>query len=175
MLSCALVKFGGKSWQDGTAMYYVVHNDSFYGKLFAPDFLFGYMRSLEILTYKTLVIELLAPLTLWFESTRNMTLVFLFLFHLGIDLAMNLEFFHWIMIVGWSAFLAQPLQAPSKDTGKANGEANEKAITKSVNGVDKDGSKEQNGAAAASSPDKKVRFKPGPSPSKKKKTKGKKR
>jgi hypothetical protein len=104
-----MMKFSGKDWLDGTAMYYVVHIDDHFGKLFSPDLLFGYMGSLKFLTYKTLLLETLAPITLWFDRTRNATLIVLFLFHLGIDISMNLEMFHWIMIVGWLSFLAQPL------------------------------------------------------------------
>jgi hypothetical protein len=105
-----MMKFAGSDWRDGTAMYYVVHMEDHFGKLFHPDLLFGYMGALKFLTYKTtLVLETLAPLFLWFDRTRNATLLSPFVFHLGINLSMNLEMFHWVMIVGWLSFLVQPL------------------------------------------------------------------
>lgn len=103
-------------------MYYVVHHDEFFGKLFAPDVLFGYMGPLKLLSWMTVVIELAAPLTLWWsDRSRKGTLIFLILFHMGTDVAMNLEFFHWIMAVGWASFFAQPIQRDKFMIGRQNG------------------------------------------------------
>lgn len=118
-----MMKFAGKDWRDGIAMHYVVHIEDHFGKGFNPDFLFGYTGALKALTYKTLVLETLAPITLWFDSTRKATLVLVILFHLGIEMSMNLEMFHWIMVVGWSSFLAQPMveskeEEPASSTAK---------------------------------------------------------
>jgi hypothetical protein len=136
-----MMKFAGSDWRDGTAMYYVVHMEDHFGKLFHPDLLFGYMGALQFLTYKTLVLETLAPLLLWFDRTRNATLVSLFLFHLGIDLSMNLEMFHWIMIVGWLSFLAQPFvwednskEEPTKATTTTNKPMDEKKVDEGAKG-----------------------------------------
>jgi len=108
--SCVMVKWAGPMWRDGSAMYYVVHMPDFFGKgLLTPNVLFGYLGSLRILTWMTLLVETVAPVTIWFESTRKMTLWMLISFHVGVDLSMNLNFFHWIMIVGWCAFFAQPM------------------------------------------------------------------
>ena len=93
-------------------MYFVVHHDDYFGKLMNPKVLFGYMGSLKFFSWSTLVIETVAPFLIWFShgGLKKIVLVTLFLFHLGIDLTMNLEFFHWIMILGWASFLIEPIQ-----------------------------------------------------------------
>lgn len=114
-VSTALLKLDGPEWWDGTAMYYVIHIDDMYGKL-NPPLLFNYLLPLKLMTWGTLVIEIVAPLTIWFRKTRKVTLIALILFHLGVDLSMNLNLFHWIMILGWLSFLARPL---AFDQGRA--------------------------------------------------------
>jgi hypothetical protein len=106
--STAGLKLSGKHWTEGNALHFVVQLDDLYGKFFNPDWLFGYNNSLKFLTYSTIVLEVLAPVLLWFERTRIPTLVMVSLFHVGIDLSMNLNCFHWIMIVGWLSFSIQP-------------------------------------------------------------------
>jgi hypothetical protein len=108
-LSTVMLKFGGREWWDGTAMFYVIHLDDLYGKVFNPPLLFNHLLSLKLMTWSTLVLEAVAPLTIWFKKTRRPTLLVLIVFHLGIDLSMNLNLFHWIMITGWLSFLAQPM------------------------------------------------------------------
>ena len=92
-------------------MYRVVQNDSLYGGWFNPEILFGYRRPLMVITYASQLIELGAIVTLWFQETRLPTMIVVWLFHFGIDASMNLNCFHWIMMVGWSSFLVQPSDA----------------------------------------------------------------
>ena len=92
----------------GPAMYYVIHLDINYGKLLNPNFLFGTMFSLRLLTYMTLLVEGLIPILIWVPKTRTIAIFTAIAFHLGIDLSMNLNFFHWIMITGWLFFFIQP-------------------------------------------------------------------
>lgn len=108
--STFLSKASGSKWQDGTALYYVVQMDDVYGKYFHPAFLFGSLGPLMFLTYATMVLECVAPILIWLDATRSVTLAFVIAFHLGIDLSMNLGSFHWIMIVGFLGFLAQPMK-----------------------------------------------------------------
>lgn len=107
--STVLLKWSAAEWRDGTAMYYVVHADDLYGKVFNPALLFGYMLPLRLITWATLVLESAAPLVIWLPRARRPVLAALVVFHLGVDLSMNLNLFHWVMIVGWSSFLARPV------------------------------------------------------------------
>lgn len=109
--STALLKWSAPEWRDGTAMYYVVHVDDLYGKVFNPALLFGWMLPLKLITWGTLALETAAPVAIWSRRARRPLLVALVVFHVGVDLAMNLNLFHWIMIVGWLSFLAEPVDA----------------------------------------------------------------
>lgn len=107
------LKWGGKAWAEGFAMYQVVHNDALYGLWFNPDWMFGYTNPLKLLTRVTIVYELGIIPFFWFEKTRKMALVAAIGFHLSLDLTMNLNVFHWIMIAGWCSFLIQPSLPPA--------------------------------------------------------------
>lgn len=106
------LKRGGKPWAEGYALYQVVHNDALYGGFANPEWMFGYTGPLKFLTHATVWHELgIIPLV-WFKKTRNMALFAAVMFHLSLDLTMNLNMFHWIMIVGWCTFLIQPNMPP---------------------------------------------------------------
>ena len=120
-VSTFMLKVSAREWWDGSAMYYVVHLDDLYGKLLNPGILFGYVLPLRLMTWGTLLFEATVPVTVWFSRTRMTTLVLLAVFHLGMDLSMNLNLFHWIMLVGWASFLAQPLPSVLRDTPKTRG------------------------------------------------------
>jgi Vitamin K-dependent gamma-carboxylase len=115
-MSTGLLKWKGSDWLDGSALWYVVHLDDLYGNLFNPHWMFGYHSVLKILTWQTLVVEVGIPIFLWFDSTRSVSLIVALLFHLGLDLSMNLNFFHWIMPVGWLSFYIQPVKEAEKNT-----------------------------------------------------------
>lgn len=110
-LSTVTSKFQGDDWTDGTALWYVVHQKDTYGLFLNPDCIFGYHGPLKVLTYATLALESIAPIMIWYS--RRSCLVSLFLvvgFHLSLDLTMNLNAFHWIMLIGWMSFLVQPVK-----------------------------------------------------------------
>ena len=106
------LKWGGDQWADGSALYQVVHNDALYGGWFNPEWMFGYTRPLEFLTHATIWHELGVIPLLWFQRTRRIALWAVIGFHLMLDASMNLNTFHYIMIVGWSTFLIQPSLPP---------------------------------------------------------------
>lgn len=106
--STGMLKISGPRWANGTAMTFVVQVDDLYGGYFNPDWLFGYERPLRFVTYATMALELTAPILLWFRKTRFTTLLLVTMFHWGIDASMNLNMFHFIMIVGWWSFIIQP-------------------------------------------------------------------
>lgn len=106
------LKVGGYPWAEGYALYQVVHNDGLYGGWFNPEWMFGYTRPLEFLTRATIWHELGVLPLFWFGKTRKLALVAVIGFHLMLDASMNLNMFHWVMIVGWCTFLIQPSLPP---------------------------------------------------------------
>eukprot|EP00934_Nitzschia_sp_Nitz4_P000141 Nitzschia sp. Nitz4//scaffold21_size171442//122206//123574//NITZ4_002180-RA/size171442-snap-gene-0.80-mRNA-1//1//CDS//3329542468//141//frame0 len=110
-MSTAISKISGPKWRDGSALYYVVQMDDVFGKIIPGSWvLLDRMGMLTFVTYATLVLEFGAPVLLWLSSTRPFLLGFVLLFHVGIDWTMNLGCFHWIMVVGFSSFLVQPMK-----------------------------------------------------------------
>ena len=102
------LKASGYYWRNGTALYITVQEDSLFGGYYNPEWLFGYTNPLMVLTYATLVLELGGIILVNFRETRTFALVNIFFFHLTLDVTMSLNFFHWIMIVGWCSFLILP-------------------------------------------------------------------
>jgi hypothetical protein len=118
-LSTVASKFQGEEWTSGIALWYVVHLNDLYGMLFNPSWLFGYHTPLKVLTYATLVLESTTPLLMWYSRPTRLFGLFLVTgFHLSLDLSMNLNFFHWIMIIGWMSFLVQPSFLASSPTAE---------------------------------------------------------
>jgi hypothetical protein len=109
LVSTVLLKVSAKEWRDGTALWYVVHLDDLYGGLLNPSLLFGHLLPLKLITWGTMAFEAVVPVAIWFRRARPFVLGALVVFHVGIDLAMNLNLFHWVMLVGWASFLARPV------------------------------------------------------------------
>lgn len=104
-LSAALTKMQGEPWVDGTAMYYVARLDDYFGRFPAPRFMFDTPALVALLTWSVMIVEFTVPILVWFKETRLPCLALALLFHVGCDYTMNLFLFHWIMLVGWMAFL----------------------------------------------------------------------
>jgi hypothetical protein len=98
-------KLYGHEWIDGTAIYYVSRLDDMFYRFPVPDFIFKSLFLMSLMTWATLVLELCVPIAVWFNRTRKVALVLVVLFHLSLDYMMNLNLFHWIMIVGWMSFV----------------------------------------------------------------------
>lgn len=129
-ISSGILKFQGKDWTEGHALWYVVHLNDFYGMFFNPSWVFGNHFMLKLLTYATLVLEAAVPILVWCKPIRPVALLAAVGFHLSLDLSMNLNFFHWIMIVGWMSFCIQPA-ADKEDkelTDSDDQDAREKAV-----------------------------------------------
>lgn len=105
LLSTALVKLEGEAWPRGEALYYVSRLDDFFGRFWVPAWAFDSPWCVAGLTWTVLLVELLAPLLIWFRETRTLCLVLLVIFHLASDWSMHLFLFHWIMLCGWLAFV----------------------------------------------------------------------
>lgn len=101
--SAGLEKLGGADWWSGDAMYYVTQLDDLYGHWPVPDFVSQSLWLLRIATWTALLVELLAPVFVWFEETRRAALLVIVLLHFAMEYMMNLFLFEWIMIVGWAS------------------------------------------------------------------------
>jgi hypothetical protein len=104
-LSAALVKMQGESWMNGTAMYYVARLEDYFGRFPIPYLLFDTPALVAGFTWAVVAAEFIVPILVWFKETRVPCLVIAAIFHIGCDYTMNLFLFHWIMLVGWTAFL----------------------------------------------------------------------
>ncbi|MBI3465419.1 MAG: HTTM domain-containing protein, partial [Planctomycetes bacterium] len=103
--AAAILKLQGDTWIDGTALYYVARLDDYFGRFPMPDLLFDVPILVKLLTWSVIAVEFFVPLLVWFRETRVACLVVAALFHLACEYSMNLFLFHWIMLVGWMAFL----------------------------------------------------------------------
>lgn len=105
MASAAGWKLSGEDWRSGEALYYVCRLDDLFGRFPVPDFLFEIPILCRMLTWTAIAIELFTPIFIWFPSTRRWTFLVLLIFHFSTDYMMHLFLFHWVMLLGWMAFL----------------------------------------------------------------------
>lgn len=103
--SAAWSKLLGTPWRDGTALYYVTRLDEYWGRFPIPAMVVDSEWILRGLTWSTMALEFTIPVLIWFAPTRRFALVLVVVFHLACDYTMHLFLFHWIMLVGWMAFL----------------------------------------------------------------------
>lgn len=102
----ALSKLQSADWLDGTAMYYVSRLDDLFGRFPTPSFVWRSAAWMKFLGWGVIAVEAAVPVFIWFKETRWLALAAAVLLHLGIDYAMNLFAFHWIMLVAWSSFVS---------------------------------------------------------------------
>jgi hypothetical protein len=105
-MSSALIKFGGPSWLNGTALYYVSRLDDHFGRFYVPAFVFDIPWLVACITWSVLLAETLVPIFIWFRETRLVCLVIVVIFHLANEWTMNLFLFHWLMLCGWLSFVS---------------------------------------------------------------------
>ncbi|MDX1947894.1 MAG: HTTM domain-containing protein [Pirellulaceae bacterium] len=103
--TAGLWKLGGEPWLNGTALYYVARMDDYFGRFPVPAILFDTPWIVALLTWAVVIAELAIPVLIWFRETRRLCLVAVVLFHLANEWTMHLFLFHWIMLVGWLAFV----------------------------------------------------------------------
>jgi hypothetical protein len=106
LFSAGMWKLNGEAWLDGTALYYVARLDDYFDRLPTPTWLFDTPWAVAIMTWSVIVVELLAPILLWFKETRRLALAAIVLFHLANEWTMHLFLFHWVMLCGWMSFLS---------------------------------------------------------------------
>jgi predicted DCC family thiol-disulfide oxidoreductase YuxK len=95
-------KMLGKSWRNGTAIYYALHIDSF--RRFPVPFA-THLAVIKLITWATLVIEFGIGFLVWFRTLRYAVLLAATLQHLSIEYAMNLPLFEMIMVSTYVTFI----------------------------------------------------------------------
>lgn len=103
--SAGWCKWLGVPWRDGTALYYVTRLDDYWGRFPLPAFVTDTPWIVRGLTWSTVAVEFSIPVLVWFAPTRRSALILALTFHLACDYTMHLYLFHWIMLVGWLAFV----------------------------------------------------------------------
>jgi len=96
-------KASGASWRDGTAVGTVLQLGEFQ-RFPLPDFLLTPFMS-QVLTYGTLLFELGFPVLVWIPSLRLPVLLCGLAFHLGLDYAVNVQLFQWVITAYYLLFL----------------------------------------------------------------------
>lgn len=103
--SAAWCKSYGKTWQDGSALYYVFQMGDLFGRWPLPTFVTETEWFIRFSTWAVVVVEGLLPLILWFPPTRIFGVILGIGLHLTMEYSMHLFLFQWIMIVGLLSFL----------------------------------------------------------------------
>lgn len=96
-------KIAGLIWVNGEAVYYATRLTQYY-RFDYPVFLDNAL-SVKVLTWSTLVIELLLVFLIWPKKTRYYFIVIGVMFHLSLDLTFNLGVFEWFFIVTYLLFI----------------------------------------------------------------------
>lgn len=100
--STFLTKMLGKSWRNGTAIYYAMRLNGF--RRFPVPFA-GNMVVTRLMSWATLAIEFSAGTLVWIRRIRYPVLLAAFLLHMGIEYSMNLPIFEWIMVSTYVTFI----------------------------------------------------------------------
>lgn len=104
----------GDTWWDGTAMWHVWMMPGYAHNLPVPDGLYTNLWTSRVLSWLTLVLEMLLPVAVWFRRSRAVSIAIAVLFHFGLIYLMNIFWFQAAMVIGWLAFLE-----PTADLGMA--------------------------------------------------------
>lgn len=102
-LDTFLGKVQGQHWLDGTAVYYPLHVAEL--TRFPLPCLGDSPIAINLLTYGTLAIELAMGTLVWVPRLRGYVLLAATLLHLGIEYAMNIPLFSFLMIASYINFL----------------------------------------------------------------------
>ena len=96
-------KLRGKMWWDGTAAWYPLWVEA-YVRYRPPGWMLKPVL-IRIATWGTLVEEIAMGTLIWIREFRYPMLVTGIVFHLMLDMIMNLQFFSWIMICSLLLFV----------------------------------------------------------------------
>jgi hypothetical protein len=102
-LDTFLGKLQGQRWLDGTAVYYPLHVAEL-GRFPVP-LVGSHLILINLLTYGTLAIELAMGTLVWVPRLRGYVLLLATSLHLGIEYAMNIPLFSFLMVTSYVTFL----------------------------------------------------------------------
>lgn len=102
-LDAALIKSGGTTWLDGTALHYALRVDTFarFPIPYVPDHLWA----INALTWGTLALEFALGTLVWLRPLRYPVLLGGLLFHAGIGWAMTVPLFGLLMAIMYVVFV----------------------------------------------------------------------
>jgi hypothetical protein len=103
--AAGLWKAQGQLWQNGTAMYYVLHIDWFRPWPGLSGLVAGNSIAICVIAYVTVFMQIGFPFAIFTKRLKYAVLVVLLGMHLGIALLLGLPVFSLVMIVGDSVFL----------------------------------------------------------------------
>ncbi|AYC39966.1 HTTM domain-containing protein [Streptomyces griseorubiginosus] len=101
-------KIQGSRWQDGTAVYYPLHLESFSPWPALADLLSANGLMVMLVTYGTVAVQVAFPFTLFNRRVKNMLLAAMITEHAVIAVVLGLPFFSLAMIAADSVFLPTP-------------------------------------------------------------------
>lgn len=102
-LFTVLAKLRGDSWRDGTAIYYATRLEEF--QRFPVPWVFENLAIMKLLTWSTLAVELSMATLVWIPRLRPYVLLSVLFLHLGIEYAMNIPLFEWVMVSALILFI----------------------------------------------------------------------
>ncbi|GGJ15706.1 HTTM domain-containing protein [Streptomyces brasiliensis] len=98
-------KIQGSRWQDGTAVYYPLHLDSFSPWPGLADLMSSNGTLVMLITYGTVMVQVAFPFTLFNRRVKNVLLAAMMTEHAVIAVVLGLPFFSLAMIAADSVFL----------------------------------------------------------------------
>ncbi|MEU1301001.1 HTTM domain-containing protein [Streptomyces shenzhenensis] len=98
-------KIQGSRWQDGTAVYYPLHLDSFSPWPALADLLSANGTVVMLVTYGTVIMQVAFPFTLFNRRVKNVLLAAMMTEHVAIAVVLGLPFFSLAMIAADAVFL----------------------------------------------------------------------
>ena len=103
--TAGLTKVQGSMWQDGTALWYVLHLEYLRPLPALNNLLASNALAVLTLTYLTVLVQTAFPFCVFHRRLRHCLLLVLIVEHLGIAVTMGLPFFSLMMIVADSVFV----------------------------------------------------------------------
>jgi hypothetical protein len=101
-------KIQGPRWQDGTAVYYPLHLESFSPWPGLADLLSASGTAVMLVTYGTVIAQVAFPFTVFNRRVKNVLLAVMISEHAAIAVVLGLPFFSLAMISVDSVFLPTP-------------------------------------------------------------------
>ncbi|MER5469439.1 HTTM domain-containing protein [Streptomyces sp. NPDC002685] len=98
-------KIQGSRWQDGTAVYYPLHLESFSPWPALSDLLSAHGTIVMLVTYGTVAVQVAFPFTLFNRRVKNVLLAVMITEHAMIAVVLGLPFFSLAMIAADAVFL----------------------------------------------------------------------